>query len=562
VARRPRFRTRAAANLLSQVEYAKPEVLRRMASNAERLARGIHANQLVSEAWLIESVTGVRSRDADASESLVGAAVIDDLAALAIRLTDRAPFAADRVEGGAFTLEQAARRLGVGVRTIQRWRRLGLLSMRFQFSRSRRVGCSGAAIAWFESTHAAVLARARRAAPSSRARPRLHAQAQRTAAAGGTLHAASRRLAVEADVSPQVARRALERAERQEGVRRLERREAWSAAQSRLAWRAWRRGADLRAISRRVGRSRAAVLRAIARHRRLEIAAAVPVVSPLATFERDDAAETILAPRSVREQLARGEWPDDPRRFLAAFPAVLQGPRAAPAVDQAQLPALRFLLWRAPRQLVHSTASSLWSDLDRCEASLRWAARLRISLVQRMLREALGRLQAMAWAPLETLPEPVQVRAIEIAVDAAAHVLDDAARTGPLERAPRLGSLAAARAEQQAAGSWNPRAVGASGAPRVPGGLAWRCVPWMRVAPLRDDLAALASAANSDRGCRLLSLRHGWSGEAPRTLEEAAAACSIHPRRAAIEAAEAQRQLRRALWSQRSREPGRAEKRD
>ena len=112
-----------------------------MAMNVEQLARSLHADQLVSESWLIEKVTGVRSRSADSTQSLVGSAVIDDLAALAIRLTDRAPIEVAKAQLGAFTLEETAQKLGVGVRSIQRWRRLGLISMRFQFARSRRVGC-------------------------------------------------------------------------------------------------------------------------------------------------------------------------------------------------------------------------------------------------------------------------------------------------------------------------------------------------------------------------------------------------------------------------------------
>ena len=127
MARRPRFRTEAASNFLSQVEYANVDVLRRMAMHAQQLARSIDPDQLFSESWLIEQVTGVRSRGADTTASLVGSAVIDDLAALAIRFTDRAPIDCALAPGGAFTLEQTAKKLGVGVRSIQRWRRFGLI---------------------------------------------------------------------------------------------------------------------------------------------------------------------------------------------------------------------------------------------------------------------------------------------------------------------------------------------------------------------------------------------------------------------------------------------------
>jgi hypothetical protein len=181
------------------VEYANVDVLRRMAMHAQQLARSIDSDQLFSESWLIEQVTGVRSRGADTTASLVGSAVIDDLAALAIRFTDRAPMDAALAPGGAFTLEQAAKKLGVGVRSIQRWRRFGLISMRFQFGRTRRIGCAGAVIEWFEKRHPELLTKVKRPAPTQQARHKLLPHAKVIAAGGGTLNAAAVALAVHWD---------------------------------------------------------------------------------------------------------------------------------------------------------------------------------------------------------------------------------------------------------------------------------------------------------------------------------------------------------------------------
>ena len=519
-----------------------------MAMNVEQLARSLHADQLVSESWLIEKVTGVRSRSADSTQSLVGSAVIDDLAALAIRLTDRAPIEVAKAQLGAFTLEETAQKLGVGVRSIQRWRRLGLISMRFQFARSRRVGCTGAAIAWLQARHPELLSKVKPAATTQHARQNLLAQARRMAVSGGTLNAVAQKLARAEKISAQVARRILEQLEQSGAISKLKRRVSLPDAKAALAWRSWMRGVDLNTIARRVGRTRAATLRCIAKQRRRNIAASHVLVAPLSTFDRADAAETLLAPQEVRQDLAHGVWPTHPREFLAEFAPLVPARKNIAATDRVQLVALRFLLWHAKRLAQVVNAQSEWVDLDQCETALRWAARIRLALVQRAVSEALGRLQAIARAPLHSLSLAAQCQAIEIALDSCAAVLDQVMEAQPSDRAIRLGSLAAIHVEKQAQIRWNPRARAPAGqGAELPDTLQLRCVPWLRFTPLRDDLDHDSSVTELNRiGRELLALRYGWQGRAPHTMKEAAAALTIHPRHAAIIAAKALRELARS----------------
>ena len=567
MARRPRFRTEAASNLLSQVEYANVDVLRRMAMHAQQLARSIDPDQLFSESWLIEQVTGVRSRGADTTASLVGSAVIDDLAALAIRFTDRAPMDAALAPGGAFTLEQTAKKLGVGVRSIQRWRRFGLISMRFQFGRTHRIGCAGAVIEWFEKRHPELLTKVKRPAPTQQARHKLLTHAKVIAAGGGTLNAAAVELARAEKTTVPVARRALEQLERNGSISPLKRRIVLNESKAGLAWRSWMRGVDLNTIARRVGQTRVSVLRTIAKQRLRRIQACLKPVVPLATFQRVDATETLLAPMEVRQHLAHGAWPTQPRDFLAAFAPVSQARKNMVASDGMQLTALRFLLWQAEqiifnagattksvsnkkssRKIVASKAStisnteSLWVDLDRCETALRWAARIRLTLVQRSVGEALGRLQAMAGEPLVSLHSARMCQAIEIALESASAILDQCMQNPPSDRAIRLGSLAAACAEKTAVKHWKSRARPAQDERvELSSALQSQCVPWLCVAPLRDDLSH--AKAPPSIGGDLLSLRYGWKGETPHTMNDAAQLLGIHPRRAAIMAADMFRKL-------------------
>ena len=559
--------------------------------NAQQLARSLDADQLVSESWLIEKVTGVRSRGADTTESLVGSAVIDDLAALCIRLTDRAPIDATRADGGAFALEDVAKKLGVGVRSIQRWRRLGFVSMRFQFGRTLRVGCDGATIKWFEMRHPEMFSKVKRSAPTQQERQRLLARARVVAASGGTLNAAAVALARAEKISVAVARRALEHLEKNSDISPLKRRIVVGDTKAAVAWRSWLRGVDLNAIARRVGQTRAATLRTIAKQRLRRIQTCVVNVVPLATFQRADAAETLLAPIQVGNELAHGAWPTQPNDFLAAFAPVVHARKNTLSTDAMQLIALRFLLWHSERLALnmgkpstrashtpfaintneHKTAANtmsnttagttannargdvdmsvhsehIWTTLDQCETSLRWAARLRLSLLQRSVGQALGRLQAIAGAPLVSLHRARMCQAIHIALEGACAVLDQCMRTPPSDRAIQLGSLAAAQAEKTAVKHWKFSARPAPGAAtELPSSLQQQCVPWLPMAPLRDDLSLVTVAPSV--GVEVLALRFGWHGRAPHTMNDVAKLLGIHPRRAAIIAADTVRKLVRA----------------
>ena len=439
--------------------------------------------------------------------------------------------------------------------------------MRFQFGRTRRIGCAGAVIEWFEKRHPELLTKVKRPAPTQQARHKLLTHAKVIAAGGGTLNAAAVELARAEKTTIPVARRALEQLEKNGSISPLKRRIVLNESKAGLAWRSWMRGVDLNTIARRVGQTRVSVLRTIAKQRLRRIQACLKPVVPLATFQRVDATETLLAPMEVRQHLAHGAWPTQPRDFLAAFAPVSQARKNMVAIDGMQLTALRFLLWQAEqvmfnagtptktvsnkkssRKLVATKASpisnteSLWINLDRCETALRWAARIRLTLVQRSVGEALGRLQAMAGEPLVSLHSARMCQAIEIALESASAILDQCMQIPASDRAIRLGSLAAAFAEKTAVKHWKSHARPAPDERvELSPALQSQCVPWLCVAPLRDDLSQ--AKAPPSIGGALLSLRYGWKGETPHTMHDAAQLLGLHPQRAAIMAADMFRKL-------------------
>lgn len=538
---RARLRLNAAARLDRQLEFAGAEALARNALRAERLAREIPRDALVSEAWLVERLTGVRSRDADTTDALVGQAVAMDCAALALRWSERAPLRAADLPGGARALEAAARELGVTVRSLQRWRRQGLAAVRVTFGRSVRSALSGDALAWCRTELAGK--RPARTREAGR-RERLVAMAASEPHDGASLHALARRVAVRAGASVATVRRALAWGERTGALSKLGRRVPPGARARAAAWRAWRRGAGLAELAQPLGRSASATLRLVRRERRDRLRALRLQVPPLPTFTRADAADTLLAPRAVRQGLPCTPWPDEARAFLKRFPPASPGLERASISDAQRLVALRYLLWRVERDIGQLRGSDPGPELDRLEAWLRWAGRLRIGLVESALPGAIARLQAMRAGPLTGLPPAALRRALVTAVSAAGEAVDKAMLGDRTLERPRLGALAAACVERAVAGvSWmRPGAAGREAEVALPATLRDATAPWLSLVPLRDDLAELA-AADPHPDVRLLERRFGWDGMAPAL--ESVGRRTPDPRQTGTRTARALRRLRR-----------------
>jgi hypothetical protein len=541
---RARLRLSAATRLDRQLEFAGADALRRHAQRAESLVREIPRDALVSEAWFVERLTGVRSRDAETSATLVGQAVAMDSAALALRWSERSPLHPADLPGGAIPMEEAARRLGVTVRSLQRWRRLGLVSVRVRFGRSVRSAVSGETLAWAQRERMAQ----RPAHPRNPSRrEQLVAFARSIVTPGASLHAVSRAVASASGASVSTVRRALAAAERSGGLPRLTRREAPGARTRSAAWRAWRRGAGLAEVAEPLARSSSATLRLIRRERRDRLRSLRLQVPALPTFGRADAADTLLAPKPVQSGLASRPWPGDARGFLRRFPPGVPGADRAWAADAQRLVALRYLLWRVEREISGLRGSDPGPGLDRAEAGLRWAARLKLSLVESALPGALGRLQAMRAGPLTGLPTSALRRSIVAAVSASGEAVSEAMLSERAIERPRLGALAAATVERAVSGaSWlRPGAASRESDVALPPLLRDSVVPWVEWVPLRDDLAALA-ATDRGMGARLLERRFGWDGAAPLSGQDAAQGQGMDVRQAGKMAAEAFRRLRAA----------------
>lgn len=539
--RRSSIRTAALAALADGQRYAPPAALARQVDRIEQLAAEVDPDAAYPEDWLVYRVTGYRP-SVEEPALVVGAALRADLSALAQRLSERLPIAdaegvpsAGSAPAGLLTIDEVASRWGVSRRTVERYRRHGLVARRQRLGGGRvRTVFSERAVEAFERGSGD---RLRRAAAFSRLTERevdlVRRRARRYAALGWSREQAAGRLAQRLGRS----RAAVLRAIPSEGDGRAGGAggpggSGWSAGrgrgsltprQRRLVERADRWGVDPSETARRLGRSRATVHR-VAAERRAEALRRSGLAAAPSAGARDEAElERVLGAPAVRDTA-----PPAPITTWDAFAdAAGRFARTDPATELARARAMRALIARAA-----ATAGSLRraapsaSAIDRVETDLRWADRLRLRLVEaelavirRALDERLAR-DASAWTA------PRRAAMFAAAMRAA---LGAAGRFDP-ERGGRLAapiSLAVLRLPDP-----GPSAPPAGGAAHQADELSdWtrRPAPWSRLVEPPALAAEVARSASDPRARELASLRWVAAETGPPRTRAASAAIAGVP---------------------------------
>ncbi|MFM9959057.1 MAG: hypothetical protein ACKVZJ_13410 [Phycisphaerales bacterium] len=393
-----RLQTEVMADLASQVRFASRAALLKQIEHAEALAGELKPERAYPEEWLIFRVTGFVP-DHGAGRLLTGRQVLSDLSALTEHLCAAAGLhERDDADGvrAELDVEALRARWGVTRRTIERYRREGLVARRLGSDSARgrvRLVFSRSCVESFERRHSITPTptRARPAAATDRrsAQAEWSAWARRFRQRTGCAWAeVIRRLARRTGRSTSTIRRAL-RAEivaddstsaRGASARRGQ---PMRARERRVAVRAVRAGVALPTIARRYGRKTPAVARTIVLGR-LEMLSAWDLPRDAAAARLDDP--------SLQSALLRDDdapWPRDADGLREIVVSAGAGESPMRADTERALATAHALLLRVAGGLAHAAAqrdqppSAAW--VDDAETALRWASRLR----RRLLRAAL-----------------------------------------------------------------------------------------------------------------------------------------------------------------------------
>lgn len=535
------------ADLSRQVRFAPPEALRKHIARAEALAAEIEPKAKYPGEWIVYRVTGYRPEappGAATPAPVAGTELLRDLSALVEGLCEHAGVRLAEL-AGAISAKELGDKWGISVKTIDRYRRAGLVARRAAGSDGRpKLAFMPGVVEAFERSHAIELAAG---AAYSRMdlglRARLIARAERyRRVLGLSRHAAAERLGGRFGRSAEAIRVLLEREDDQRRARGQPAvfgdRGPITPGEAGAAYVRWKHGDEPAALARPLGVSRAAVQRAINLERAERLFAllkddslATPSIAEITVGPAIDdwTSHPLLSPTKARTGLGEPGLTDLADFIEAGRPRITVSPR-----DERTLLLAYHVLRVIGREWIGriSRANPQSDRLDQAETALRWGARVKAEIVRMEIPLAIQTVESVLGTRLNTLaPEPCRqliarlVQAISGACDRA-----DPTRGGRLAAPAGMALHAAAtiwakdhRAPDEAPKKQATRMMVAK--EPLPD---WTLGVSSWQAFLEPDPRVRASLGSiPPDAARLLTIRMGWDGEPPRTMNAAASALGI-----------------------------------
>ncbi len=510
-------RTECISRLASELCFASKPTLLRHLSRIDELAPNVDPDGVYPEDWIIFRVTGYRP-EINSPTLIPGRALLGDLSALAERLSEAATLRQQDISKDAFTITTLMDRWSVSRKTIDRYRRLGLIARRIDGGKGvRTLSFQPEAVEWFEHNNADRLGYA---AGFSRTDQRETDRIERWATMyrqrlGWSRSRTAHRIAQRTGRCHEGVRQILLRLDRNRKKPIFAEPGPPGTREQRVALRAFRRGIPVRVIADRFNRKPNAIRRAInaARYRLL----IRTVISQLDERRQSLDAEHALATEPARNGL------DVPR--IMDLNTLINAMRIkAPTViyeEKSRALGYQSLLMDAHRHIGELVATRLSPIvLDEIETSLRWATKLKAALLSTQLHLVLSTIENQIGGPIDTLQPQ---RAGEILLEGISVACSAFDRYNP-EHGGRVAapiSLALSRFASRQRDVAVPVAEGKAARRISPG---FDIADWTRsVSPWQPWLdpdprlvGVLDQLEETDR--LILRMRHGFGGTMPRTI--------------------------------------------
>ena len=513
-----RFKIAAIEDLLRQLEYAPPETRRRQMDAAERLIADIDPKRNYPIDFIVFRITGYRSDRSDEPITLVGQALMPDLVNLVQTLSEALEIREVECNGAVFPLEDIASRLKVSNKTIQRYRKQGLVAKYIIFSDGvKRLACTGEALERFGSVHAPQL---RKAATFSRidgaAESQIISQARALHETENlSLHETAQRIAKQVGRATETIRMLLRRHDRVAAQPIFAARGPLTDREIVVIHRAWQRGVEPALLMRRFGKSKATIYRAVNRRRRDLLRSLNISYIQLATFDLPDSEMVMLSAPVVAGDLLVPPVHD----AMALVEHAKQSFKVPPQAEDGMVAAYNFLKKRAADGIPFLGEWPTSESLDAIETDLRWASMLRRKLVWQTLPAALRRIDHNLHRPLrEQLGDEI-VALTELAV----HIVSTELESSDPSRGQRLNGVVSLAMDKSLAKTVIPQMEGRAAMRHAIGSLPIRdplekfaaCDEWLL---LRRDLQPHVAKLSTPMR-ELIELRHGLRGAAPMTID-------------------------------------------
>jgi DNA-binding CsgD family transcriptional regulator len=544
--RAPRFATAAVGEFFRQLRYAPVEARCRLMDAAEGLAGEIDPARSYPQEFVVYRVTGYRPDLGEDPVMVVGEPLRRDLVSLVQQLSRTVRLPAGYRDREAVSLPEICRRLSISPKTLQRYRRQGLICHYVCDPGGRhRLVCFADALDRFVGSHRRQVGRA---ATFSRIGAGQEAEIVAAAAALRaveplSLNEAARRLARQFGRAHETVRALLRRHDRRVASSIFAEHGPLTRRDRQLLLRAWQRGIGAALLARRFGKTVATIHRAVNRSRGERLAALDLQWVSLPTLDLPEAEAVILYSPVACRDLPVGPAGGDVLEMIETA----HGDPAGPDDDREDALIAAFnLLKRRARQGIDGLAP--WpssSALDAIETDLRWAALLKRRLVGLGLPAAVRTIEQHLHRRLGDEPAETVLRLVELALEVISRRIEglDPSRGQRLERVVSHGLDRALAATSPVSTS------GRAAARHLPGSM-WLSAAQGEICPWQAwlDLPARRHAHLDTLEppiAELIRSRYGLAGTRPMTLAELAAAAATTPGAMAARIRRAERRMGR-----------------
>jgi RNA polymerase sigma factor (sigma-70 family) len=156
-----RIKNPSIAQLLMQLRFTPHSQKRKQLDAAERLIGIIEPQKGYPFDFVCFKITGFAPKSASAEPPIKGEELLADLHSFVSRLSSEVAAPASMQKQKVYTVEELAKKFGISTKTINRWRRRGLVARKFVFDDGKkRLGFAEAAVEKFAGANPEIVAKA------------------------------------------------------------------------------------------------------------------------------------------------------------------------------------------------------------------------------------------------------------------------------------------------------------------------------------------------------------------------------------------------------------------
>lgn len=528
MARQPRFRIASIEDLYRQIKVASAATRRREMDAAEKLISEIDSNAAYPLDYVVFRVTGYKAPPSEEPVILPGAALIGDLVALVHRLSASIELPVEQFKRSPMMIDDVAGRLNVSTKTIQRYRRLGLVCHEVRIGDGARLVC-------FEDALERFLKREPEKTAKAAKLTRIPAEIESTMIATArelrrnsdlSLNEAAARIAAEHERAHETVRGILQRYDRRAEEPIFAERGALSDRDHRAILRAAERGIEPALIAKRFDRSTKVIHRIVLKMRADRLRSLDLKYITLPTFALPDAEGVLLSPAIVRSGLNEPAVPRDAIELIETF-------RELPAIDEASEHALlagyNVLKRRASRFIDELPDAPSAVEVDRIETDLRWAAQLKRKLTAYGLAVVIEKAEQFLHRSLTVEPRESIIWHLQLGAEAAARTIE---ALDP-QKNQRLARVCGFAMERALSASQREPSASRAAARHAPDSLPMddplaRLCEWQSWSDVHASWRGHVKVIKAD-ATKLLAMHYGWNGDAPLSCTEIAKATGKTP---------------------------------